>query len=399
MAAVSVELLVGRIHATQGQCVLTVTGGGSRAIGELLSVPGGSRTVLEAVVPYSAEALIDFLHTTPEQFCSPQTARLMAMAAWQRARKLQAGQVGSSKVPALGVGCTASLASDRPKRGPHRVHVAVQTAAFTATHSLELLKDRRSRAEEEQLAAAIVLNAVAEGFSLTDRLPLTLFIGEHVESLRTDAPAAWQDLLSGKVRILAASGVSKGSLGSERRAVFPGAFNPLHTGHLNMAHLAAQRLGTPVEFEISIENVDKPPLDYTEMAHRAAQFSERQLPLWFTRAPTFAEKAGLFPGATFIVGADTLVRIGHCRYYGNDAAATEAIAQIASHGGRFLVFGRLLNGEFQSLGDLEVPSSLRELCDEIPRELFREDLSSTALRSSANTDGGPPANVTRQPAE
>src|SRR5262249_39941778 len=123
MAEISVESLVARIHAAQGQLVLAVTGGGSRAIGELLSVPGGSGTVLEAVVPYSAEALVDFLQTRPEDFCSPQAARLMAMAAWQRGRRLQAAEEKPDDLPAIGVGCTASLASDKPKRGAHRIHI------------------------------------------------------------------------------------------------------------------------------------------------------------------------------------------------------------------------------------------------------------------------------------
>jgi len=387
MAEISTESLVRRIHAAPGQLLLAATGGGSRAIGELLSVPGGSKSVLEAVVPYSAEALVDFLHGWPEQFCSPRTARLMAMAAWQRAKKLQTTVANTAGHPAIGVGCTASLASDRPKRGEHRIHVAVQSQTFTATHSLQLIKDRRSRSEEEQLAAAIVLNAVAEGFGLADRLPPALLEGEHIEPLRTDAPQAWQDLLSGKTRILAASGVSNSPLGAQRRAVFSGAFNPLHAGHLKMAHFAAQRLAAPAEFEISIENVDKPPLDYTEIAHRAAQFSQRQLPLWFTRAPTFAEKSDLFPGATFIVGADTLLRIGHCRYYNNDPRAAEAaIARIAKNGCRFLVFGRLVDTDFRSLADLELPASLRQLCDEIPSAEFREDISSTNLRSAADAE-------------
>ena len=65
--------------------VLAITGGGSGAIADLLEVPGGSRTVLEAVVPYSAAALVEFLRGKPEQFCSARTARAMAMAAFQRA--------------------------------------------------------------------------------------------------------------------------------------------------------------------------------------------------------------------------------------------------------------------------------------------------------------------------
>ncbi len=51
-----------------------------------------------------------------------------------------------------------------------------------------------------------------------------------------------------------------------------------------MAEVAAKILGSPVHFEISIQNVDKPLLDYTEMETRAKQFTEKRLPLWFTRA-------------------------------------------------------------------------------------------------------------------
>ncbi len=97
--------------------------------------------------------------------------------------------------------------------------------------------------------------------------------------------------------------------------------------------------------------------------------------------PTFVEKAALFPGALFIVGADTLVRIGHCRYYGHDSAAVDAaMKQIAQHGCRFLVFGRLIDGQFGSFADLELPDSLRKLCDEVPADAFRDDISSTELR-------------------
>ena len=72
----------------------------------------------------------------------------MAMGAFRRAVAYNAPEA----TPA-GVACTAGLATDRPKRGEHRIHVAVQTAARTATWSLELLKDRRSRLDEERLTA------------------------------------------------------------------------------------------------------------------------------------------------------------------------------------------------------------------------------------------------------
>ena len=46
------EELVRQIHAAPGQVVL-VLNGGSRAVAELLEVPGGSKILLEAAVPYS----------------------------------------------------------------------------------------------------------------------------------------------------------------------------------------------------------------------------------------------------------------------------------------------------------------------------------------------------------
>ena len=65
-----------------------------------------------------------------------------------------------------------------------------------------------------------------------------------------------------------------------------------------------------MEFEISIENVDKPPLDYTEMQLRAEQFRAAMLPLWLRGAPTFDEKSRLFPAQHLLVGVDTLERTG-----------------------------------------------------------------------------------------
>lgn len=380
MAGVSpTQELVSRIHAAPRQMVLAVTGGGSRAIADLLEVPGGSRTLLEAVVPYSAAALSEFLGGRPEEFCSARTARAMAMAAFQRARRLQG--TADPSAATIGVGCTASLASDRPKRGAHRIHVAVQTAEATVTHSLELVKGRRDRANEEDVAATMLLNAVAEGMCIETRLTLAALDNEHVESTRTVAPQAWQDLLLGRIQAVRHPDSQSTAAA---RAVFPGAFNPLHEGHRRMAEVAARRLGAAVEFELSIENVEKPPLDYTEMQERMALFAEKSLPLWFTRAATFEEKSGLFPGATFLVGADTLVRIGQPKYYGdNPAAAEAAFANIARRGCRFLLFGRVLDEEFKTLADLALPDPLRKLCDEVPADEFRADVSSTELRQQS----------------
>ena len=62
--------LIPEIHHSDIRCVLAVTGGGTTAISDLLAVAGASRTLLEATVPYDANALSDYIQRAPEQSAS-----------------------------------------------------------------------------------------------------------------------------------------------------------------------------------------------------------------------------------------------------------------------------------------------------------------------------------------
>jgi hypothetical protein len=253
----------------------------------------------------------------------------------------------------------------------------MQTVARTATWSLELLKDRRSRAEEERLVGRLLLNAIAEASGVTSRLPLDLLEGERIETSGTTAEPPWRDLLLGNVELISNFGKPPAA-----SAIFSGAFNPFHQGHKRMLELASEILKRPVSLEISILNVDKPPLDYFEMHRRLSQFPLEQ-PVILSRAATFDEKSRLFPGATFVVGSDTLRRIAMPNYYAGDKAACfSALQRIANRGCKFLVFGRDMGTGFVRLADLDLPELLRNISREVPPEIFRENISSTNLRKS-----------------
>jgi hypothetical protein len=146
-----------------------------------------------------------------------------------------------------------------------------------------------------------------------------------------------------------------------------------------MAVIAQEIAERPLDFELSVTNVDKPALDYLEMRSRAAQFAGRTL--WFTRAPTFLEKLDVFPESTFVMGADTYVRLGDPRYYGASAAAAEAaVATIAARARGLIVFGRVRDGVFVDASQLEVPAPLRDIAYFVSPREFRLDISSTELR-------------------
>jgi hypothetical protein len=383
--------LISALHASSYQIALAVTGGGATAVGLLLSVPGAARTILEAVVPYHDGALSEYLGNRPAQFCSIETSQALAVRALDRARKL--APAGSL----LGVGCTASLATDRPKQGEHRFHLSVCSESGTTTYSLVFHKSARARFGEESVLDAVLLNALAEGVGIAERVLPALFPGEFVT--RGSAGGGLLDqLIHGDFRSVCCDADGRLSReGQAPRALLPGAFNPIHQGHWRLAELAQKLVGEPVAFELSIQNVDKPTLTFAETRRRLDQFTWR-LPAWLTRAPTFREKAALFPGAVFVVGADTAERILSARYYGGAVGQMiDALAFLRAQGCRFLVAGREnAQGSFIELQQIEIPEGFQDLFTGIDKTDFCVPLSSTAIRNRAASPVCTPVGANRE---
>ncbi|MFW6094736.1 MAG: hypothetical protein ACODAC_12250 [Pseudomonadota bacterium] len=347
------------LHASPFAGVLYLTGGGSLLLSELLTTPGASATVLEARVPYARPALAEILGREPDQACSDATARAMAMAAFQRARELT-GQGGGQP---FGLACTASLATGRAKRGEHRAHVALQTEAATFSAHLTFAADRE---QEEHELLELLWHALARVLEL----PLDVAPAGAPMVAHTAAQEHWRRLILGEE-------LAHATAAHDGRLLLPGAFNPLHHAHERMLDIAEETTGLIGAFELSIVNVDKPLLDYTEIDTRLRQFTR---PVWVSRLPTFIDKARHFPGATFAVGIDTLIRILEPRYYGGVEARDRALEDLAELGTHFVVFGRRIESGFLGLSDLTVPDVLAARCIEIPRAEFHEEISSTELR-------------------
>src|SRR5258708_3734487 len=156
------QQLISALHGSGRKAALAITGGGSGAVGELLRVPGGSRLLIEAQVPYDALALESFLGFAPAQACSSDTAIAMAQSARARAARLVPPETEGAPdlvgPDLVGLGATAALVSDRPRKGEHRFHVAFANSVGIAHCTGVMAKGRRDRAAEEDLVArAIVL--------------------------------------------------------------------------------------------------------------------------------------------------------------------------------------------------------------------------------------------------
>ena len=146
--------------------VLVVTGGGSQALADLFMVPGASRTVLEALVPYGDRSMGEFLGRRPARAASAETAAALARKAHERALALRPRR----DLAVLGIACTAALVTDRPRRGEHRAHVAVCGGRSVGVRSVTLEKNARTRKGEERVVADMVLSALGRACGLPPAL-------------------------------------------------------------------------------------------------------------------------------------------------------------------------------------------------------------------------------------
>ena len=382
------QQLISTLHGSGRKAALAITGGGSGAVGELLRVPGGSRLLIEAQIPYDELALAAFLGFAPAQACSSDTA--VAMAATARARAKRLVPAGTDLV---GLGATAALVSDRPRRGEHRFHIAFANSVGIAHCTCVMAKGRRDRAAEEDLVSRAIVLWLARACGVTAPSPRSLFdADEHYAETVVAAGAAVDTidrLLAGELDRVTVQPDGQMILSAPQPFVlFPGSFNPMHEGHLLLARVAEELRQQPLAFEISVVNVDKPPLLGETVRHRLAQFAWKS-PVELTRAPTFLEKSRLFPGTTFVVGADTAERLVAPKYYRDDEARMhDALEEIADSGGSFLVAVRLdAAGRVRALNDIPVPRRYADLFTEIPEHRFRSDTSSSEIRARRRAVG------------
>jgi hypothetical protein len=390
--------VVRQINATDSRKgVVYVAGGGTEVFPMLLAQGGGSNTLLAGRILYAPDDFRDALGSEPEKYVDARAARGLAMAAFRHALKVR-GDLAPESV--FGIGATSKLSTGEGEREgrSHEIHAAIQTALSTQVGSIKL-PEGRDRAWEERINALFLLELLAwvkgsgefvdlehDGIALPPEAYHSFHSGE------CDDPMA--GLLVGRRPWVALQGpatVFPGEPWFTReslelpRLLLPGSFRPLHEGHVAMAEAATRLAGIPCDYELSLFHPEKLPLDYIAIRSRLKAFMEKECRIYLTNAPTYLDKARLFPGCTFVVGHDTALRIVDPRFYGGPTGREAMLDELERLGTRFLVFGRVdASGEFRDFSAEEfehpVAGFLARIATPVPGHLFRLDISSTEVR-------------------
>jgi hypothetical protein len=268
-----------------------------------------------------------------------------------------------------------------------------------------VLKNGRSRQNEEELVCRILLNTIVHSCGLSELRDVSLSgFSEGPDEFLKISQISFSNLVSllfsgqiswfriehtGHVTLPNVSTTNSNTTDNSDNAIrkpqliLSGSFNPFHRGHRNLMKSAQEFVKIEqCAFELPVMNADKPTLSQDAILDRISQFAG-VWPIYVTKAPTFVEKAKLFPGATFVVGYDTAVRIVQKRFYDNDEQKMMgALQEFRALGCSFLAGGRaIVDNKFYNIStDPTFPSQLKCLFQEIPEEKFREDVSSTELR-------------------
>lgn len=348
---------------------VVATGAGAGIQKSLWEVPGCSSFLVGCSFPYSQEETSMFLGFTPEKFVSEEMAIDLAIRAYYRAIDL-----GDPDNHAIGLGVTASVAGMTSHRGDHRFHVACMTTL--GVYGLTMVLDKGAGVDARLKDGGIVDTA-----SLEVLLNAQGLMNSHGKLPIEDwSEKARKHFFTRPIFMEDGSRSALGTMDPDR-TLFPGAFNPPHAGHFGIADAIKADDGADPIFTICATPPHKEPLELQEMLRRARKL--HGCAVLFTEGdPLYLDKARKFPGRSFVIGADALVRMLDPKW-GPDPI--EMLREMDGLGTRFYIFGRNVSEGYVTAHEAyeRTPDAFKSMFIPVAG---RWDVSSTEIRRRESAD-------------
>lgn len=352
---------------------ISSTGAGLKFQNDLWKIPGSSQYIVGFEFPYSRSQVENLLGYNPEVSSVSKTIAIdLAMASYIKAssHKVKENIDGNP----IGIGITASVASNRIPKGDQRFYICIITKdkAVSYYYKLEKQTGEYYRESHDYLIAEFAKELLISTLSEQD------FMGEDCYQEALDRFLAFPIFLSSGKR-------NPYPLTLGQNIYLPASLNPIHEGHRTMAtsaelHLCRNITKTRVNYLISTSSPHKGDLTLQEMLFKAGMLKAEDniRSFEFTRdEPLFLDKAKKRPGSIFVIGVDTMERLLDPKWGPN---IPELLKEFENLNTKFLVMGRINKDKmFQAANDVPVQRRYRKLFEPIRGRI---DISSTELREN-----------------
>lgn len=362
-------MLNDRLKTANVNVHVIATGAGAGIQQALWETPGSSSYLSGGSFPYRPEETEELLGFKPKSWASQDTAIDLASAAYMKAFSF------GGKNP-IGVGLTASVASETEHRGDHRCHICLisNDRVDILNHILVKGVGAEARLTDGKLCDAMALAMLNESLD-----PVSDSLHAHKKDFEQLALDRFLEH-----PFFGVDGTRHTTLPNKRYALMSGAYNPPHEGHYGIQNTFESLSNRRVVYEITANPPHKTAVSVQELLQRASML--RGHDRFFTWSkPMYLDKARAYPGVPLVLGADAMLRILDPKW-GVDPV--KAIEEFHTLGTEFYVNGRVINGAFISASDimhhaeatldLTVASRLGEIMHTLEG---RYDISSTELRS------------------
>jgi nicotinamide mononucleotide (NMN) deamidase PncC len=355
---------------------LISTGAGAGLQNELWSICGSSAYLSGASFPYAQEEQEEILGFMPTKFCSKEAAIDLASAAYMKAFQF-------GKKSPVGIGITASVATDKPHRGEHCFYTCVITDTKAIVGHYPLIKGSGA-AKRIGDGHDVDFNSL---FMMLDALGLVdALSSKQYEDAMEIARARFFER-----PFFSADGKRHSTVEDMNQyGLLSGSFNPPHEGHFGMASAFAHMDRHKVLFEMPDNPPHKPALSIHDLLKRAKMLKGQDR--IFTHTPMFIDKVKAFPGMPLIIGTDTLDRLLDPKW---GISINDFVRALNDNNTDIFVAQRMVDGKLLLVNDVLAKyrgileaNALMWLLESTHDLPGKWDISSTELRKQKEQDNG-----------